>query len=656
MRRVDLAHFCTANVTVGGDNTYVFPNSDAQLFAEFASGTFLGERVSHTQYLILDVENLTDSTCTITCFFETDTGVLSVKTAVLPQLFTRIAYPFSITQGGTLYPKRTPGRLKTVVGGQPIRLEQLRKFAICTAGRPGGITLKLSGMYVSDTEPDYPMTAKPMLDALGQKHLTDWQGKTHGEDELSAVLRAEADVQDEQSLPYRSRYGGWKQKQFTSTGYFALQHDGRRWWLLDPDGYAFFSTGFDCMAINTEAYVGGNEQLCQSLPGKDSECWSVNHWNGDDSPNTFNFARYNLIRAFGKDYHNIWSALMRRRMLRWGMNTTACWSDPAYIKKAGLPYVISGGSYPTTQKCIFRDFPDVCSPEFAANAKKWAQFLVPYAQDKLLIGYFMANEPKWAFVQDLNIAALTLSSDEHFFSKGFIIDLLIQKYGTTDALNTAWGTAFASFDALWRSIDTHGCAGKMQEDLIEISGEMIRLFIKIPALAAKEVDPHHLNLGIRYAWLSHKMLANGCEYTDVFSFNCYEMDPTDTLSQFASLTGKPLLIGEFHFGATDRGLDAPGLRAVADQAARGDAYRYYVHRAAAHPHCLGAHYFMLYDQSYLGRYDGENYQIGALDVCSRPYTEFIEGIVRTNTEIYEVADGLIPPTEEQATEIGSLMR
>ena len=106
------------------------------------------------------------------------------------------------------------------------------------------------------------------------------------------------------------------------------------------------------------------------------------------------------------------------------------------------------------------------------------------------------------------------------------------------------------------------------------------------------------------------------------------MDPWRDIENFSQITGKPVIIGEFHFGALDRGMDATGLRGVESQYERGVAYRRYMYRAASHPMCLGAHYFILYDQAYLGRFDGENYQIGALDVCSHPYSEFIDGIVK----------------------------
>ena len=41
----------------------------------------------------------------------------------------------------------------------------------------------------------------------------------------------------------------------------------------------------------------------------------------------------------------------------------------------------------------------------------------------------------------------------------------------------------------------------------------------------------------------------------------------------------------------------------------------------------------------LGRFDGENCQIGAVDVCLKPYETFLNGAVAVNTEIYVLADG-----------------
>ncbi len=156
---------------------------------------------------------------------------------------------------------------------------------------------------------------------------------------------------------------------------------------------------------------------------------------------------------------------------------------------------------------------------------------------------------------------------------------------------------------------------------------------------------------MRYAWLSSPALAAGCEYFDVFSFNCYRHDPYKSIENIVNIVNMPVMIGEFHFGALDRGLDATGIQGVATQSDRAKAYRYYMHRAASHPYCLGAHYFTLNDQPYLGRFDGENYQIGFVDVCNREYPEIVESAKQTHEEVYRIISGNLSPTTDKPAEI-----
>lgn len=37
------------------------------------------------------------------------------------------------------------------------------------------------------------------------------------------------------------KYGGWKDKKLDASGFFRTHNDGKRWWLVDPDGYVFVS-------------------------------------------------------------------------------------------------------------------------------------------------------------------------------------------------------------------------------------------------------------------------------------------------------------------------------------------------------------------------------------------------------------------------------
>jgi len=124
----------------------------------------------------------------------------------------------------------------------------------------------------------------------------------------------------------------------------------------------------------------------------------------------------------------------------------------------------------------------------------------------------------------------------------------------------------------------------------------------------------------------------------VFSMNCYrENIPHDDVKEINRLLNLPTMIGEFHFGALDVGLPATGIGHVKNQYARGQAYRFYVEDAAADPNCVGTHWFTLYDQSALGRFDGENYNIGFLDVCNKPYPEISDAARLTHEAMYDVA-------------------
>jgi hypothetical protein len=83
---------------------------------------------------------------------------------------------------------------------------------------------------------------------------------------------------------------------------------------------------------------------------------------------------------------------------------------------------------------------------------------------------------------------------------------------------------------------------------------------------------------------------------DVYSHNIYDSVPDrQYLENLYQLTGRPIVIREFHFGTPGRGL-AAGLRQTRNWEERGVAYRYYVENAAAMPALIGTHWFQWIDQ------------------------------------------------------------
>jgi hypothetical protein len=576
--------------------------------------------------------------------------VISANAGVLPNIRTRVMFPLAALNAETVFIPRTPGRLKMVVSGRPTRPERIAwlRVGVGSIGEPGVVELT-NLRLLSEPEALEP-GGEPVVDELGQWTARDWPGKTRSADKLTGRLHTACSA-PEAALPGRTKYGGSADITFEPSGYFRTQHDGTRWWLVDPDGGAFFSAGVDCVRPEMECRVEGNERLCEFLPPRDGEYAGA--WG---ERGTFNWSIANLIRAFGSDWRATWEGLARKWLVNWGFNTVANWSEIGFARRSGLPYVLPLADFPTTPQTVFRDFPDVFALEYARSAQAFAQQLCDYAGDRNLIGYFLRNEPLWGFGQ-FKIAEelLTHAADRAPGCRRQLAQDLARLYrGSDAAFAEAWGNVVCMFEEVERLVLADACCltVKAARDLAQFSRKMADAYVRIPSDACRAVDPDHLNLGMRWAWIASDDLLAGSEVFDVFSLNMYQMAPDREVIERASRAcGKPVMIGEFHWGARDVGLPSTGLRAVADQAARGQAYRYFVEQGAAIPELVGTHYFQMNDQPVLGRFDGENFQIGLVDICWRPYEEMVSPARETHRRIYDVAAGRLAPFAERPEEL-----
>jgi hypothetical protein len=151
--------------------------------------------------------------------------------------------------------------------------------------------------------------------------------------------------------------------------------------------------------------------------------------------------------------------------------------------------------------------------------------------------------------------------------------------------------------------------------------------------AIRRHDPNHLYLGCRFAyWFTEEAVRSCAKYADVISFNIYTWN-RNTYA-FAQNLGKPCIVGEFHFGATDRGMFS-GNVTVKDQKARGESYADYVRSVLCEPGFVGVHWFQYYDEPTAGRgQDGENFNIGFASIADTPYPELISAARAANGQIY----------------------
>jgi hypothetical protein len=253
--------------------------------------------------------------------------------------------------------------------------------------------------------------------------------------------------------------------------------------------------------------------------------------------------------------------------------------------------------------------------------------------DPWCLGYFLGNELTWGR-DETWLASAVLKSPADQPAKLLFLDDLKKKYGKIESLNVAWGTGHASWDAMLQST-TPPDAGKSSGDLAAFLDKTADAYFRQCREAVKEIDPEGLYLGCRFAgWANPRIFLAAAKYSDVISVNRYAESVADL--RLPSGIDKPVVIGEFHFGALDRGKFHASLRPVADQQARGAAYENYVRSALENPWIVGTHWHQYGDQATTGRDDGENFQNGFVDVCDTPYTETIAACRRIGYPLYEV--------------------
>lgn len=475
----------------------------------------------------------------------------------------------------------------------------------------GNPVLEIRSVSLAKESPgDAVLESRPLVDKFGQWIGADWPGKAHSLEQLRKEWAGELDSLAPGDFGY-CEYGGYRGTKAKATGFFRVEQIGGRWWFVDPDGHLFFSTGVNGTHNRMSTPTRGRESLFEALPpvelarrpGTEPADASGAH-----------FVAWNLFRRFGEDWRAKWVDLTIRRMKAWGLNTTGNWSDPQLWDSGRIPYTVNLGGWQTGVS--YMGLPDVYSEEFASHCDAAAaRQCAPRARDRMLVGYFTANEPPWPG------------------REGPLAQMILDGPDT----------------ATRRELQRFLKQGDTPERRASFVYGAYEKYLAVIVAAVKKYDPNHLNLGMRFAGAyAPERMVKASRVFDVYSVNSYfEVPSREVLARAHQLTGRPLLIGEFHFGAPGRGLSA-GLRQVRNDRERGVAYRYYVENAASIPALIGAHWFTWNDQPATGRGDGENYNVGFLDVADRPYADFIEGVKATHKALFAVHSGKQPPAARRA--------
>ncbi len=492
--------------------------------------------------------------------------------------------------------------------------------------------------------PDFPL---PFIDKLGQYKHADWKGKTHSEKEM--VEHAQKELQTIRKRAITSKdfdvYGGWKKgPQLNATGWFRTELIDGYWWLVTPEGHLFLSIGVDCVGLSDFTFITNREKWFEYLPDmndpKFKSCFAKagkgGHWFGHILDEGWVYCPYkaNIIRQFGETWEQPWSEQTTARLKRWGFNTIGAWSSVHLFVDKKIPFVIilGPGNVPRIKNApgYWGPIYDVFDPQFEEIAEKNIQKGVEaYKDNPYCIGYFVNNELSWDGVWEG-----TIKNDLEQPCKKEFVRMCQEKYGTIDKLNENWKTSFADWSEINKPEEE---TDAFKQDRDEYLSQFANRYFSVISHVVKKSAPHQLYMGCRFAGFPPEFVWKSAQkYADVVSINIYRKEvPKD--HAMLKIAEKPIIIGEFHFGALDRGMFHTGLIACKDQKDRAEKYVNYVESVVRHPLFVGCHWFQWADQPITGRnFDGENYNIGLVDVTNKPYPELTKSAEKINKKAYSI--------------------
>jgi hypothetical protein len=504
-------------------------------------------------------------------------------------------------------------------------VQRVRALSVTMRYPAHAASVEIRKVSLSGTDPGDAVLdgGTPVIDEFGQYIHADWPGKARSVEQLKREWGQEERMLVPKGVVRPCRYGGFATGKRRATGFFRVEKTDGRWWFIDPEGCRFWSTGVNGAGIDPpRTEIVGRDKLFASIPTAAQFAAPGAEVDPLRSPVSLYVA--NEQKRFGREWLTGAAQLTSRRMRAWSLNT-AYGPELNESLPAGVPlkqpYVYPLRGWQRVPGAIM-GMPDVYSAEFARRVDiEAARQLGAHRDDPWMIGYFIGNEPPWP-ARESQLVELVLA-------------------GPDSALKQRFKTGLAGGDTpAQRKLLVHAAFSK---------------YLEIVNAAVRRHDPNHLHLGIRFGGTPPDDVIALARGFDVYSMNKYRWaPPKDFIDRVYAIQKLPILIGEFHFGVPERGL-APGLVQALNQSERGVAYSYYVEHAAEHPAIIGTHWYQWIDQPATGRRDGENYNIGWIDVTDRPYPELVAAAKATHAKIDDIHSGRVAATtrKPRASEFGT---
>ena len=482
------------------------------------------------------------------------------------------------------------------------------------------------------------------VDRYGQSTRESWPGKVTSDAQLRAEAASEwetlKDVRPD--LTTHDRYLGRREGLgLKATGWFRTQKLHGRWWLVTPEGNRFFLQGCDGDDWSEWGYStpirtpdGQARPELTELPDR-QEFPAAYAYEGK-----VNFLCANIQRKHGADFDRKGREVTERRLLKWGFNTMSKWSFGSYERH--FPYIADGGLGNVRRMGNRWHWIDMYDPQFAERVDAAVrQQCERHRDSRLLIAYAIENENGWHHSELSELLRL----DASWAAKAALLDFLGQRHPDVAALLGRPGATRAELLADTASLTLEQVPESELREFVLASSER---YHRVLMAAYRRHDPNHLAMGAAHCPVqSSDWIEGAARHVDFIGINTYDVRGvwSNALDDIYRRCDKPFAVLEYSFVVEGRGYRRYSHgNTVVDENARGLAYRYFVEREAARPHCLGTGHFLMWDQPVTRRSlpDGENFTFGLLTQCDQPYERMLAHVMETNRRVFDIHDGKTP--------------
>jgi agarase len=431
------------------------------------------------------------------------------------------------------------------------------------------------------------------------------------------------------------QYGGWKKLRGTRSGFFHCEEHGGTWWMVTPEGNAFFALGTD-----HARYQG---HWCQSL----------------------GYAPYGRFAQEKYGDEGKWAEATIGRLKDWNFNLLSAGHSES-LRNRGLSHteflsmgVTFAGTDDIVPKTTWTGFPNVFSPQWQKHCEGIAAAqCAPNADDSWLLGYFIDNELEWygKSHRESGIFEEAFKKPAEHSAKQALVGFLKERHGDVAHFNGIWGTGFRTWDELAASAEPPPATDPRTEaDWRGFLRLVADRYFGVARDAIRKYDPNHMIIGSRFAGGSPGIWDICGKYCDVVTLNYYgrvDMQREEAIGVEENFTkwfreaAKPLMITEWSFPALDSGLPCThgaGMR-VDTQAQKSHCFRIYQTTFFRLPFMVGSDYFMYLDEPAQGISDTfpEDSNYGLVNERDEPYPELTETAAKLQGKVYEIHSGEAP--------------